>query len=268
MIQLGITGHTGSLGKIFIKSNKNIKHILLKGDIRKKKDINNWFLKNRFDAIIHLAAIVPIKLVNRNKKKALEVNYFGTKNIVDLVIKNNVRWFFFASTSHVYGSSKLKQNEKSRTNPISYYGKTKLLAEKYIIKKFIDNKNNFCIGRIFSTTNNNQKMNYLVPDLKNKVKKTKKKIILKDLNHFRDFISMYDISNIIVALYKKKYKGIINIGTGKGVLLKDIAKIICNKLKKKYEFVDSKKSTFLVADNSRLKKIYKFKEKKIDHMLF
>ena len=111
-------------------------------------------------------------------------------------------------------------------------------------------------------------MNYLVPDLKNKVKKTKKKIILKDLNHFRDFISMYDISNIIVALYKKKYKGIINIGTGKGVLLKDIAKIICNKLKKKYEFVDSKKSTFLVADNSRLKKIYKFKEKKIDHMLF
>ena len=175
---------------------------------------------------------------------------------------------FFASTSHVYGSSKLKQNEKSRTNPISYYGKTKLLAEKYIIKKFIDNKNNFCIGRIFSTTNNNQKMNYLVPDLKNKVKKTKKKIILKDLNHFRDFISMYDISNIIVALYKKKYKGIINIGTGKGVLLKDIAKIICNKLKKKYEFVDSKKSTFLVADNSRLKKIYKFKEKKIDHMLF
>ena len=268
MIQFGITGYTGSLGKILIRSNKNIKYIFFRGDVRKKKDVNEWFLNNRFDAIIHLAAIVPIKIVNRNKRKALEVNFFGTKNIVDAVIKSKIKWFFFSSTSHVYGSSRLKQNEKSKINPISYYGKTKLLAEKYIIKKFTNNQNTFCIGRIFSTTNNNQKMNYLVPDLKNKIKKSKKKIILKNLNHFRDFISMYDISNIILALYKKKYKGIINIGSGKGILLKDIAKIICNKFKKKCEFIDNKTSTFLVADNTKLKKIYKFNKKKIDHLVF
>ena len=175
MIQFGITGYTGSLGKILIRSNKNIKYIFFRGDVRKKKDVNEWFLNNRFDAIIHLAAIVPIKIVNRNKRKALEVNFFGTKNIVDAVIKSKIKWFFFSSTSHVYGSSRLKQNEKSKINPISYYGKTKLLAEKYIIKKFTNNQNTFCIGRIFSTTNNNQKMNYLVPDLKNKIKKSKKK---------------------------------------------------------------------------------------------
>jgi nucleoside-diphosphate-sugar epimerase len=104
----------------------------------------------------------------------------------------------------VYSSSKSKLNEKSEIKPISYYGTTKLLAERYIIKKFKNSKNIYCIGRIFSTTNNNQKMNYLVPDLKKRIKKTKKKIILKDLNHYRDFISMHNISNIIMALYKKK----------------------------------------------------------------
>ena len=268
MIQFGITGYTGSLGKIFTKSNKNIRYIFFKGDIRKKKDVNNWFLNNKFDAIIHLAAIVPIKIVNQNKKKALDVNYFGTKNIVDAAIKQKIKWLFFSSTSHVYNSSKSKLNEKSKIKPISYYGTTKLLAERYIIKKFKNNKNIYCIGRIFSTTNNNQKMNYLVPDLKKRIKKTKKKIILKDLNHYRDFISMHDISNIIMALYKKKYKGIINIGSGKGILLKDIAEIICKKYKKECAFTDNKISTFLVADNAKLRKIYRFDKKRINHLIF
>ena len=82
MIKFGITGHTGSLGKILVKSKKNIKYFLFKGDIRKKDNIKDWFSKNKFDAVIHLAAIVPIKTVNNNKKKALEVNYLGTKNLL------------------------------------------------------------------------------------------------------------------------------------------------------------------------------------------
>ena len=69
----------------------------------------------------------------------------------------------------------------------------------------------YCIGRIFSTTNINQKKNYLVPDLKKKIKKANNKIILENLNHYRDFISMKDISKIILFLYSIKFKGIINL---------------------------------------------------------
>mgnify|MGYP006084353671 CR=1 FL=1 len=269
MIRFGITGHTGSLGRILIKNKKNIRFNLFKGDIRKKNTIKSWVQRNSFDAIIHLAAIVPIKVVNHNRKKAYEVNYLGTKNIVDEVLKNKIQWFFFSSTSHVYKSSRFKLNENSKKQPISYYGKTKLLAENYIIKKFKNKESKFCIGRIFSTANANQKINYLVPDLKRKIKKTKKKIILNDLNHSRDFISMHDISKIIYLLHHRKYKGIINIGTGSALSLKEIAKTICKKFKKEYEFKDNKKSTFLVADNTKLRKLYKFNKKKgIDNLLF
>ena len=38
-------------------------------------------------ALIHLAAIVPIKIVNKNKQKAYKVNYQGTKNIIDGIKK-------------------------------------------------------------------------------------------------------------------------------------------------------------------------------------
>ena len=37
---------------------------------------------------------------------------------------------------------------------------------------------------------------------------------------------MEDISKIIFVLMKKKYNGILNLGSGKGILLKDIALVI------------------------------------------
>jgi dTDP-4-dehydrorhamnose reductase len=40
-----------------------------------KKNYKNGLINNNFDTVIHLAAIVPIKMVNQNKKKALDVNY-------------------------------------------------------------------------------------------------------------------------------------------------------------------------------------------------
>jgi dTDP-4-dehydrorhamnose reductase len=70
-------------------------------------------------------------------------------------------------------SKKKKFLKKDKLKPISYYGSTKILSENYIIKKFKNTKVKYCIGRIFSTTNKNQKKNYLIPDLKKKLKKKK-----------------------------------------------------------------------------------------------
>ncbi len=268
-LKFGITGHTGSLGRTIIKSTKNIKYIYFKDDIRNKKKVIRWINNNNFQALIHLAAIVPIKIVNKNKKKAYQVNYEGTKNIIDAIKNTNIKWIFFASTSHVYKSNKKKINEKSIIQPISYYGKTKYLAEKYIIKKLKNSNINYCIGRIFSTTNKTQKENYLVPDLKKKIKRIKKKIILENLNHYRDFISMEEISKIIHYLYKKNFRGIINIGSGKSINLKSIAMVICKKYNKEFEFIDNKNTTYLVADNRKLKSIYKTKlTRKIKDLIF
>ena len=108
VLKFGITGGTGSLGKKIISSNKNIKFIKFSDDIRKKSKVFKWIKKNKFDAIIHLAAVVPIKTVNSNKKKAYDVNYIGTKNLVDAIKGTDLEWIFFSSTSHVYKSSRKK----------------------------------------------------------------------------------------------------------------------------------------------------------------
>ena len=73
--------------------------------------------------------------------------------------------------------------------------------------------------------NKNQKRNYLVPDLKYKIKRSKKKIGFGvNLNHYRDFISMEDISKIIFVLLRKKFNGVLNLGSGRSIFLKDIGR--------------------------------------------
>ena len=57
----------------------------------------------------------------------------------------------------------------------------------------------------------------------------KKEIVLDYLNQYRDFIKLNKIIKIIFYLYNKNFSGIINIASGKKILLKNIAK----KLKKK-----------------------------------
>ena len=50
-------------GEDVIKPHKNL--VMIKGDIRNKTEINSWIEKNNLDIIRHLAAIVPIKEVNK-----------------------------------------------------------------------------------------------------------------------------------------------------------------------------------------------------------
>ena len=75
------------------------------------------------------------------------------------------------------------------------------------------------------------KKNYLVPDLKKKkIKNANNTILLNNLNHYRDFISMKDISEIIFFLFYKNYNGIINLGTGKKNSFKENCKNYSKKI--------------------------------------
>ena len=55
--------------------------------LRNRDHVLKWITKNNLKAVIHLAAIVPIKDVNNNKKKAKDVNFLGLK-ISLLLLKN------------------------------------------------------------------------------------------------------------------------------------------------------------------------------------
>ena len=254
MIRCGITGFNGNLGKTFLKINSNLSFIKFKGDIRKKSEVEKWIKNNEFDLVVHFAALVPVSVVNKKYKNAIKVNYFGTKYLVDSILKYNkkISWFFFSSTSHVYPHKNFKIKEKLKVQPSSRYGKTKLLAENYIIRKLSRTNIKFCIGRIFSILDNKNK-DFFLASLKKKINNKKKLIYLTNFNHRRDFLTTDQISRIIRHLWKKKIFGIINIGSGIKIDLRDIAIFFAKKKNKKVSF-SYNKPTCLVADISKLKK--------------
>lgn len=252
-----ITGSSGVLGKK-IKKLLPYKFYEFKDDVTNYKDVFEWLRKKNFSLLIHLAAKVPTKTVDQNYKYSLKVNQIGTRNIVKALSlkKNKPKWVFFSSTSHVYKIKKknIKISENYKLSPSSKYGTTKIKAESEILKLKKSNIK-FCIGRIFSFTDYDQKIPYVIPSIIKKIKFSKKKEIkLNNLNHFRDFLSTSKITKIVDKLYKTKSTGIYNIGSGEAINIKDIAKLFAKKYKKNIKFEDNKETTYLISNNDKIKK--------------
>ena len=76
------------------------------------------------------------------------------------------------------------------------------------------------------------------------------------MNHFRDFLSINDISNAIRILCLKKITGVYNIGSGKKLHLEKIAHIFRKKFNKKSYFINKSSSfTYLISNNRKLCKL-------------
>ena len=244
MITCGITGHSGVLGSSFIKYNSAIRFIKFNKDLSKKNDIKKWIKDNSFDYFLHLGAVVPTYKVNKNYNYARKVNYISTINILNELKKQNKKiWFFYSSSSHVYGYSNNKLNERSKTNPINQYGKLKLLSENIIKKKLKNTKIKFCIGRIFSFTHPKQHKSFFIPSVfENKAKIT---------STLRDFIDIRDICQAIRILIDKKKIGVFNIASGSRINLTKISEIA---LKKKISYKSIPQNN-IFADITKIKKL-------------
>tara|TARA_X000000950_G_C13859336_1_gene638022 strand:- start:668 stop:1495 length:828 start_codon:yes stop_codon:yes gene_type:complete len=261
MLKIGITGSTGVLGRNILKKinlKTKIKIIPFKFDIKNSSKVKKWIMKNNFDVIFHLAAIVPVKICEENPLKACSVNIGGTINILN-AIKNIKKkpWFFYASTSHVYKPQKKTLLETDEISPKSFYGHTKWISEKILLEFSKAHNLKYCCGRIFSFYDNKQPEFFLYQSIKNKLKKNKNKNIIKIINadSVIDIQKSENVAKTIIKLFKKRAEGIFNIGTGKGITIKNFAKKITKK-KIKIETIKQKR-TYSVANIKKLNSIIK-----------
>lgn len=250
---VGVTGATGVLGKILTKKlkEKNLECICFEGDICSQKDIRGWIRENKFDSIIHLAAIVPTVEVKENPKKAYQVNVIGTQNLVDEINSSGQNpWLFYASTSHVYKSKNSPISEDDTREPVSEYGKTKYQAEIIAKEKY----NNLCIGRIFSFYHDTQKKPFLHPNIKDRLmnEDLNKPFELYGAQSVRDFLNAEDVADIIIKLMDKNIIGTYNVASGKGTKIRDFAQGLADKELKIKEMGGN---DYLVADINKLNKV-------------
>lgn len=112
----------------FIPSRKDIEKIHL--DIT--ENIHSKQIKN-VCTIIHCAAITDVNFCELNKPFCKEVNIDGTKNLVNLARTLGAQ-FIYISTPMVFSGEKGDYTESEKTDPLNYYGKTKVEAERAVLK--------------------------------------------------------------------------------------------------------------------------------------
>ena len=237
-----------SLSHLFL--NKNFSFI--KGDVRDKKLISKIIKK--VDYIIPLAAIVGAPLCDKFPKLTKQVNLESIKFILKKIKKHQK--IIYPNTNSGYGIGKKKTfcDENSPLNPISLYGKTKVQAEKLILK----HKNSvvFRLATIFGFSyrmRTDLLVNFLVKEAV-----IKKKIEIFEPNLRRNYIHISDISDaFIFALnnFKKMRGNIFNLGLSNANLTKiQLARSIKKILKKtKIKVVKNKrdpdKRDYYVSNN-------------------
>ena len=88
-----------------------------------------------FDAIVHLAAQTMVDTSIKNPLLDTRENLLGTVQVLEAARAANVKRVIFASTAAAYGDVKeddLPVREAQPTEPMSFYGLSKLSVEKYL----------------------------------------------------------------------------------------------------------------------------------------
>lgn len=228
------TGHRGAL-------HPNAK--LYEGDIRDKTFLNKVFSENDIEAVIHFAANSLVGESMTDPLKYYDNNVYGTKVLLDVMTKYDVKKIVFSSTAAVYGEPEnipiLESDTAEPTNP---YGETKLAMEKMFKwadsaygVKYISLRYFNVAGAHESSTigEDHNPETHLIP-LILQVPLGKREYIsifgddydTHDGTCIRDYIHVTDLANAhILALEKLCREGkssIYNLGNGKGFSVKEM----------------------------------------------
>jgi len=260
---------SSSLNHLF--NNKNFNFI--NGDVRNKKLMKNLILKNEF--IIPLAALVGAPLCEKNKKEAISVNLESIRHLMKIITKKNKIIYLTTNSGYGVGEKNKYCDEKSPLNPISLYGRTKVNAEKIIMRS--SNSIGFRLATVFGYSYR-MRTDLLVNNFVFKAVRDKKLVIYEP--HFRrNYIHINDVVNGIIYSIKnfnRLKSNVYNLGLSSANLTKyNLAKKIKKRINSlKIKIVKNRKDPdqrdYYVSNKKIERKGFKAKvslEKGIDELI-
>ncbi len=258
---VGLSGHRGVLGSILQArlQQQGIAIHAYPGNINDHAALSNWFGAHHFNYFFHFAALVPVTLVEKDHLLSYQTNVIGTFNICQqLKLTQRDCWLFHCSSSHVYKPTPTATSitEDAPLLPQTYYGITKLAAERVVSELLGKLGLPYCIGRVFSFSHASQAEPYLVPTLRRRITELADGATLKVVNPsaVRDIQDAETVVDCLLQLAQRRTRGIVNVGTGKGLSVREIALTMARQLGKLLQVtgVDRDTAGCLIADTHKL----------------
>ncbi len=178
------------------------------------------------DVVIHLAAKSDVSDSIINPEITNNTNVNGTINVLKCCVQNKIKKIIFASSAAVYGDCKLPITEKSKIEPLSPYGKSKLDAEEQIRKLAVGF--DAIILRLFNVygIGQNEKYSGVISKFLKNISENKPLIIYGDGKQTRDFVSIYDVVDAFSCAISSNHSDTYNIASGISISVNDLAKMM------------------------------------------
>lgn len=210
--------------------------------INDKESLNKLFETEKFDAVVHLAAMTGVRESIKNPSIYEQVNVNGFLNILEACRKFSVNKLIYASSSSVYGGNQEIPFKETASidNLLNYYAVTKrmneLAAENYANLYGI---NSFGL-RFFTVYGPWTRPDMATFSFIKNISEGKPITLFNEGNLQRDFTYVDDIVLSINLLLDKllnepiaKKHMIFNIGEGQPIIIKDFVSVLEKHLKKK-----------------------------------
>lgn len=103
---------------------------LVIGDLADVHLLENLFQQHKFDGVMHFAANSLVGESVTNPSKYFRNNVSNTQNLLDVMLRHNVKDFIFSSTAATFGEPQYTPiDEQHPQCPINPYGSSKLMVE-------------------------------------------------------------------------------------------------------------------------------------------
>lgn len=292
LVKVLVTGGAGYIGSVAVKElikaghkvvavdnlskgNKRLvdgRAIFYLGDLIDKDFVEKVFSENKIDAVLHFAGY-------KAAGESMEIperysdNLIGMITILNCMVKYKVKQIIFSSSAAVYGEPKYTPiNENHPTNPINYYGFTKLECER-IINWYSKLKGIIGINLRYFNVAGDGGLNYVDPDAKNifpiiqEVLNGKRdKLIVYGNNYdtpdgtcIRDYLDVNDLVRAHILALEMEHSETINLGTSTGISVKELVSLVEETVEKKlnWEYGARREGdpAVLVASNEKAKKV-------------
>jgi len=192
-------------------------------DLNSYEKLKDNIEKIKPDSIIHLAALTDVDRCEREKEIALKINSKASEFLAKQAAKN-YSFFIYVSTDYVFDGETGMKKESDPTNPVDFYGKSKLEGEKSVMNL----ASSWCIARTSTPYGiHPKKKSFPIWLTENLLKKQEIGVVV---DQFTSPTYVPNLSKMLIEIAKREIVGIIHTAGATRISRYDMAVLIAEKL--------------------------------------
>ena len=192
-------------------------------DLLDQEKIIQTLQETKPDIIIHLAAITNVDFCETENELATQINTKATEILGKQAAKQNT-FFVYVSTDYVFDGIKGMKKEDDSTNPLGFYGKSKLEGEITLNKL----ASSWCIARTSTPFGIHPKKKSFPLWIKENLEAKKEIPVLVD--QFTSPTYVPNLSKMLIEVVTKQITGVIHLAGATRISRYNLAELVADKL--------------------------------------